>query len=145
MHVPYKTTRRIEFRDTDTAGIAHFSVFFTLMEQVEHEFLRSLGLSVMMSDADGPFGFPRVSAQCDFRSPVKFEDLVDVELRLERIGSKSVTFGFRFSAAGRLVAEGRLTTVCCRVRPGAEPEGLPIPAWFRSKLEAAAAPPGNAP
>src|SRR5688572_30626127 len=42
----YKTSRRIEFRDTDAAGIAHFSVFFTFMEEAEHEFLRHVGLSV---------------------------------------------------------------------------------------------------
>ena len=32
----FVTSRRVEFRDTDTAGIAHFSVFFVWMEQAEH-------------------------------------------------------------------------------------------------------------
>ena len=50
----FKTERRVEFRDTDAAGIVHFSVFFAYMEQAEHEFLRSLGLSVHGGvDADG--------------------------------------------------------------------------------------------
>ena len=49
----YTTSRRIEFRDTDAAGIAHFSVFFTMMEEAEHEFLRHLGLSVLMRDEKG--------------------------------------------------------------------------------------------
>ena len=42
----FKTRRRVEFRDTDMAGIVHFSVFFAYMEQAEHELLRSLGLGV---------------------------------------------------------------------------------------------------
>ena len=46
MQVPYRTCRRVEFRDTDAAGIMHFSTYFTYMEEVEHEFLRSLGTSV---------------------------------------------------------------------------------------------------
>ncbi len=46
--MPFRTTRRVEFRDTDMAGIMHFSAFFTTLESVEHEFLRSLGLSVVM-------------------------------------------------------------------------------------------------
>src|SRR3984893_8862096 len=50
MSEPYRTTRRVEFRDTDAAGIAHFSAFFFYMESVEHEFLRSLGLSVVSED-----------------------------------------------------------------------------------------------
>ena len=35
----YRTSRRIEFADTDMAGIAHFSRFYVFMEQAEHEFL----------------------------------------------------------------------------------------------------------
>ena len=33
----FRTTRRVEFRDTDMAGIMHFSAFFTVLESVEHE------------------------------------------------------------------------------------------------------------
>ena len=46
MPSPFIMRRRVEFRDTDAAGIAHFSVFFPWMEQAEHEVLRQLGLSV---------------------------------------------------------------------------------------------------
>ena len=48
----FKTSRRVQFRDTDAAGIVHFSVFFTYMEQAEHEFLLSVGLGVI-SEQDG--------------------------------------------------------------------------------------------
>src|SRR5438132_253921 len=130
----FKTTRLVEFRDTDAAGIIHFSAFFFYMEQVEHEFLRSLGTSVMTHDEQGPIGWPRVSASCDFRGPVKFEDVVDVELQVVRLGEKSVTYGFTFRHAGRLVAEGKLTTVCCRLDTHGAPASIPIPAWLREKL-----------
>ncbi|MEL7264077.1 MAG: hypothetical protein AAFP69_04590, partial [Planctomycetota bacterium] len=43
---PFSIQRRVEFRDTDAAGIVHFSAFFPFMETAEHAFLRSLGLSV---------------------------------------------------------------------------------------------------
>ena len=48
----FRTSRRVEFRDTDAAGIVHFSVFFTWMEAAEHELLRSLGLSVVLEGRD---------------------------------------------------------------------------------------------
>lgn len=38
--------RRVEFAETDMAGIAHFSSFIIYMEQAEHALLRSLGTSV---------------------------------------------------------------------------------------------------
>ncbi len=43
----FHTTRRVEFANTDAAGIMHFAAFFPLVESVEHEFLRSPRLSVM--------------------------------------------------------------------------------------------------
>ena len=130
----HRTTRRVEFRHTDAAGIIHFSSFFEYMEEVEHEFLRSRGLSVVMRDEEGQLGWPRVSVHCDFRSVVKFEDILDIELSLARRGDKSVTYAFTFTHQGRLVAEGQMTSVCCRLLPDHPPRAIPIPAWIVEKL-----------
>jgi acyl-CoA thioester hydrolase len=126
MATTYHTQRRVEFRDTDAAGIAHFTAFFNYMEEVEHEFLRSRGLSVVTYDADGVLSWPRVSAQCDYQGAVRFEDVVDVELVVDRVGTKSVTYRFVFRHQGRQVAQGRLTAVCCRMEQG-DPRSMPIP------------------
>src|SRR4029077_3296293 len=107
----FSATRRVEFRDTDAAGIMHFASFFPLMESVEHEFLRHLGLSVMANDGSGPVSWPRVNAQCDFRSAVKFEDVLTITLSVARLGSKSVTYQFDISHDNQPVAEGQMTAV----------------------------------
>jgi 4-hydroxybenzoyl-CoA thioesterase/acyl-CoA thioester hydrolase len=130
------TTRRIEFRDTDAAGIAHFSSFFNFMEQAEHELLRSLGLSVLMHDAEGPLSWPRVSVRCDFQSPVRFEDIVDIEVNIARLGERSVTYSFNFTHQGRPVAKGQIAAVCCRLRGDSPPVSIPIPDWIAEKLKA---------
>jgi acyl-CoA thioester hydrolase len=132
----YRTTRRVEFRDTDAAGIVHFSAFFFYMESVEHEFLRQLGLSVLSKDETSPISWPRVSASCDFKSAVRFEDVLDISLRVARLGEKSVTYEFEFSCAGRHVATGKTVAVCCRFPPGVEPVSIPIPTATASKLRA---------
>ena len=41
----FKLTRRIEFFETDLAGIVHFSNFYRMMESTEHAFFRSLQLA----------------------------------------------------------------------------------------------------
>src|SRR5215203_509073 len=82
----YQTTRRVEFRHTDAAGIAHFSVFFNYMEEVEHEFLRTVGLSVVLNTDEGPITWPRVAVRCDYQNAVRFEDVVDIELHVSRLG-----------------------------------------------------------
>lgn len=134
MEPSYHTTRRVEFSDTDAAGIAHFSAFFRFMEQAEHEFLRSRGLSVMLDDPGGTITWPRVSASCDFDGSVKFEDVLDIELSIDRLGSKSIAYGFVFTHAGRLVGRGKLVAVCCRVLPDGKLAGIEIPTSLRMKL-----------
>lgn len=132
---PYHTTRRVEFHDTDAAGIAHFSAFFRYMEEVEHEFLRHVGLSVMMRDAEGEISWPRVDVQCEYQGAVKFEDVLDIEVKIERLGSRSATYLFDFRHAGRPIATGQMTSVCCRLSPVGPPKSMEIPAAVLEKLK----------
>lgn len=134
---PFTTRRRVEFRDTDAAGIAHFSAFFFWMESVEHELLRSVGVSVVDRGADGvDASWPRVSAACDYSSAVRFGDELDVSVQVEAIGRSSVTYGFTFASEGRSVARGRVVAVRCLMRPGQKPEAVEIPADIVRRLEA---------
>ena len=134
---PFTTRRRVEFRDTDAAGIAHFSAFFFWMESVEHELLRAAGVSLMERGADGvDASWPRVSAACDYTSAVRFGDELDVSVVVEAIGRSSVTYAFAFSHEGRSVARGRVVAVRCLMRPGLKPEAVTIPADIVRRLEA---------
>ncbi len=119
----FSCQRRVEFRDTDAAGIAHFSVFFVWMEQTEHAALRHLGMSVM--DAETHISWPRVSADCDYLAPVFFEEQLEIRVQIANMGAKSVTFEFDFHCGDRRIATGHLTTVCCRM--GTEQKLTPIP------------------
>jgi len=135
MSAVFRSTRLVEFADTDMAGIAHFSAFFRWMESAEHAFLRARGLSVFMDWEGERLSFPRVAAACDYLSPVRFEQILDVEVRLARLGTKSLTYEIDFSLAGRPAAKGRLTTVCCRVTPGRhEMESVAVPPGVRERL-----------
>ncbi len=128
------STRRVQFRDTDAAGIAHFSSFFPMMEEVEHEFWRTLGLSVVMRDGEGHLAWPRVSASCDYHRPIRFEDVLEITMTIGRIGEKSVTFDFAFTHAGAKIATGRLVAVCCRVDAGGTPRSIVIPSAIAKQL-----------
>jgi 4-hydroxybenzoyl-CoA thioesterase/acyl-CoA thioester hydrolase len=137
MSEPFLTTRRVEFCHTDAAGIAHFAAFFEFMEQAEHELLRSRNLSVFMNDDQGIISWPRVAAKCEFQSAARFEDVLEIEVRIGRLGEKSITYAFAFACEGTNVARGELTAVCCRMTDQAPPQSITIPAWFREKLIAA--------
>lgn len=134
------TSRRVEFADTDMAGIVHFARFFVFMESAEHEFWRALGTSVHTTVAGVDIGWPRVRASLDFQRPVRFEDVLDIRIRVRRKGRSSVTWGVDFSCAGEPVARGELVTACCRLRPGAAPEAIAIPQSIDSLFSEAPGP-----
>lgn len=137
MSAPFCHRRRVEFRDTDAAGIVHFSVFFNYMEEAEHAFLRNLGLDVFLLDNETAISFPRVAAKCDYRSPIRFGELVDVETNIERIGKSSVTYKFLFRRDETVIAEGQVTAACCELTEAGSPRSVTIPDNVRAKLERA--------
>ena len=135
MSTPFRSRRRVEFGDTDMAGIVHFSNFFRYMEAAEVEFLRSRGMTVSWRDGDARHGFPRVSCACDFHKPARFEDLLDIDVTVEQVGRKSVTYIHEFRRDGELLAKGRITAVYVRVGPDGKFESAEIPPDLRAKLE----------
>jgi acyl-CoA thioester hydrolase len=133
---PLLTRRRVEFRDTDAAGIVHFSAFFFWMESAEHELLRAAGVPVVERRADGvDASWPRVSASCDYVSAVRFGEEVEIAVTVEAIGRTSVTYGFAFAHGGTTVARGRIVAVRCLMHPGRKPEAVLVPHEISARLE----------
>jgi 4-hydroxybenzoyl-CoA thioesterase/acyl-CoA thioester hydrolase len=132
---PLVTSRRVEFRDTDAAGIVHFSAFFFWMESAEHELLRAAGVAVVDRRPDGiDASWPRVSASCDYAAAVRFGDEISITAAVAEIGRSSVTYAFRFEHDGRHVATGRVVAVRCLMHPGRKPEAVPIPEEIVARL-----------
>ena len=136
----FRTQRRVEFSDTDMAGIVHFARFFHFMEAAEHELLRSLGLSVHMDWEGQRLTFPRVGASCDFLQPIRFEDVLTTVVSVENVGRSSITYGFKFFHGEEAVARGQMTSVCCRVPGEHHLESVEIPEGIRARLESDPAP-----
>jgi acyl-CoA thioester hydrolase len=133
---PLLTRRRVEFRDTDAAGIVHFSAFFFWMESAEHELLRAAGVPVVERDAAGvDASWPRVSASCDYVSAVRFGEELEIAAGVEAVGRTSVTYGFAFSHEGRPVARGTIVAVRCLMHPSRKPEAVLVPPDIIARLE----------
>src|SRR5205823_11798614 len=113
MPYEFRCTRRVEFADTDMAGIVHFANFFRYMEATEHAFFRSLGFSIHTRIEDFVVGWPRVRAVCEYKSPLRFEDEFEIHLRVREKKNRSLTYDFLFrTLEGTDVATGSITVVC---------------------------------
>jgi acyl-CoA thioester hydrolase len=141
MAYEFKLTRRVDFADTDMAGIMHFANFFRFMEATEAAFFRSLDLSIFPRSPEA-VGWPRVHAECDFKQPLRFEDLGEIHLLVREKSEKSIAYTFIFHKLNdtpiREVARGTLVTACVtRDKLSGKMVAVPIPRQITSVIEAA--------
>lgn len=133
----FSIRRRVQFAETDMAGIVHFANYFRWMEEVEHAFFRSLGLSVAMTlDGGERIGWPRVNVGCEYYGPLRFEDEVELRLRVTKVGGKSFSYEVDCLLGDKLVGLGRTTSVCCAHTPSGL-KAIAIPEAIRQKLATA--------
>jgi YbgC/YbaW family acyl-CoA thioester hydrolase len=120
------------------AGIVHFANFYRFMEEAEHDMFRSLGLKIVERLPDGTvIGWPRVRCSCSFEAPAYYEDLVEVDVTIARLGVKSLTMSFVFRRGDTRLATGDLKTVFCRFRGAGKFESIAIPPEYAAKLNEA--------
>lgn len=135
MSTTFTMKRRVTFAETDLAGVLHFSNYFRLMEEVEHAFWRSLGLGVVQRDGDRTISWPRVAVACEYETPARFEDELELHLTMGKISERTVRFDVEFLREGQRIALGRATAVCCLMADaGFDP--IAIPADIRDRLTA---------
>ena len=137
------------------AGIAHFSNFFRWMEETEHAFYRSLGLSVhpmQHGSTDTRTGWPRLKASAEYRLPLLFEEEFEVELLVAEMRSKAIRYELKFwknpddATARKLAAHGELVVVAVRADPGTrEMHATAIPDNFRARISCAPSAPPDVP
>lgn len=111
MERPYRFLSRIRFVDTDASQRIHYTAMFRHFEAAEQEFLRQLGCPYHAPGLE-MVSFPRVHVECDFSAELGFDDLVEIALTVDRVGTSSYTLGFVVTKDGRGAARGKITVVC---------------------------------
>jgi len=98
--------RRVQWMDTDAAGIWHHSVAIRWAEEAEAELHRELGI------IDETFGAtPRVRTEFDFNDSLRFDDEADITLTVADMGDTSVTYDIEIAIDSKTVVRGRIITV----------------------------------
>lgn len=127
--------RRVQFAETDLAGIAHFSCFFRYMEEAEHALWRAAGLTI--ARAGETVGWPRLAATFDFKAPLRFEDEFEVAVRLAQVTKRSLRYEFTIRKDALLIGVGTITTALVSKVPGEPMKALDLPEDVIARLRAA--------
>ena len=108
---------RVAWVDTDAGGRIHFTAAFRWAELAETALIRRLGL------LNGWGDYPRRRVEADYRRVLRFEDEVEIRLRVEHVGTTSIGYAWEIAKDGTAYVEGRHTVV--HVGPDGRPEPLP--------------------
>jgi YbgC/YbaW family acyl-CoA thioester hydrolase len=127
---------RVPFVDVDSTQRIHYTAWLRFMEVAEHHLMREIGFSYATVLRDQ--AYPRVRLECDFRGAIQYDDQLDVEARIERVGRSSWTVAFVGRHAGapasvEPVATGKMTIVC--MNPATQ-RSRPLPDDLSSALSA---------
>ena len=134
MDTNFTYKRRVEFSETDAAGILHFANFFRYMEEAEHAWWRSIGLSVHNKTGDEIISFPRVDAGCKFEAPLRFEDEVEINVTVINKTKKTIRFSFDIILGEKKIANGIIVVVCVRIDASGM-NSIEIPESISKKIE----------
>ncbi|MDP4644780.1 MAG: acyl-CoA thioesterase [Opitutales bacterium] len=142
--MPYEhtSTRRIEFSETDMAGLVHFSNFFRYMETAERDFFEAAGVDLINTQPGEVVGWPRVRAECKFSAPIRFGDTIDIHLAVKSMKDRSIEYQFRIfrqnqDGSRTQAGKGHMVTVLTKLTASGELQSIELPASVRERITVA--------
>jgi len=127
---PFRFPARIRFIDTDASGRIHYTALFRYFESAEIEFMRSRGVEY----ATGSIALPRVHVECDFLLAIQYDDLLEIEVCLTKLGRSSIRFELRAFKGEEVAAHGAVVIVCMDRKTE---RAIALPPELRDKLASA--------
>ncbi len=89
---PFTLTIRVYYEDTDTCGIVYYANYLKFFERARTEWLRSVGFEQQKMADELGLRFVISRVECDFRQPARLDDVIEVDVRVARVGSASIVF-----------------------------------------------------
>lgn len=136
----FSVSEYVRWEDIDAAGIINYQAYLRFFGLAEVELFRSCGLPYRTLFEELGVWLPRVHVECDFRHPVKLDELLTVEAWFSKIGQSSIHLEFAVTsevAPDLVVATGRYVLVT--VEKG-EFKPVPVPELVRERLRSYLAP-----
>ena len=97
---------RVQWGDTDAAGIVFYPNYFRWFDHAGHEFLRRVGLPVEMLMRQYQTALPIIEVGCRFHQPVRYNDSLTIETAITEVRTRSFRFEHRVSRDGAITGIG---------------------------------------
>lgn len=99
-------TFKVTFGDTDAAGIVFYPNFYRWMDQATHDFFGNMIMPISKLMREEEVVNPLLEAFCQFKSPLKYEDTVEVHSEVIEVKNKVFKIEHLFKKDEETVASG---------------------------------------
>ena len=123
---------RVRFGDEDHAQIVYYPRFFHFFHCAFEDFFDEQGFPYRDCLDVDRVGWPAVHAEADFERPVRFGETLEIEVKITRIGDKSVTFAYVARGADGVACRGTVVVACISMD---DYRGRAIPDKYRALFE----------
>lgn len=106
----HKINLRVRYEETDQMGVVYYSNYLVWFEIARTELLRSVSLPYAELEKEGIY-LVVAGASCQYKSPLKYDDPITIETRIECVGKTSIAFGYIVLKEGKVAAEGETNHV----------------------------------
>ena len=109
----FHTSLRVRWTECDAQGIVYNGSYMDYLEVGQAEYYRNLGYSIYKVAERGYFDTAVVKVTLEFKAPARVEDMLDIYLRISRIGNTSMILEMEIYAQGadRLLTRGQVVYV----------------------------------
>lgn len=131
---------RVRYSEIDGQGIVFNAHYLTYMDVAITEYLRHLGLDYKQLAREGKMDMALVKTTLEFKAPAFFDEVLEIGVRVSRIGNTSYTVDFEIykEHSEELVLKGQ--TVYVNYNPATR-SAEPVPDFFRTAVESFENPP----
>lgn len=88
----FKYTLKVRSYEVDWAGIVHNSIYLQYYEVARIEYLKHLGIVVSYESINSRSKVVIVRNELNYKYPARFDDTLDIYVRISEIGNTSFTF-----------------------------------------------------
>jgi acyl-CoA thioester hydrolase len=103
---------QVYWEDTDAGGVVYHSQYLNFMERARTEFLRSLGLVQTTLRDDLSILFVVRDIQIRFKKPAKFDDALNVNTQLLKVGRSLLEFEQNIYRGDEHLIAAKVDVVC---------------------------------
>ena len=100
------TELRVRYKETDQMGVVYYSNYLVWFEVARTDFFRNKGLSYNNLEKEDKIYLPVVEANCRYKAPIRYDDVVVVETTLKEMSGKKITFEYIVKVEGKIKTKG---------------------------------------